>query len=160
MKWKQQRDVKIGTITNVSVEDSGAIYVTVSHTPTNESKDVLFKSPSPNIWAVPEVGDVAEVFYLENDYRIARTPFSLPDTEAPSGLSEGDIAIKIDNIEIVFDKDSGSLDLRASDITLSADQITIGENGEAVATASHTHSAPDGGGTTSGPSDVTDTTIE
>lgn len=154
---------KYGQITDVDIRDNGEIFVTVSISPSRESRNARFRKPAPNMWVVPQVGNVVEVNYHAGGQPIAQFPLGVPGNFSPDNLSEGEIAIKLSpNTTLRFRETSPGqydVDLECDGtLSLDADAIELGENGEALATASHTHSSPDGGGTTSGPSDTTDIT--
>lgn len=169
---------QVGKITRVQVNPNGGneILVDARISPNIEHENIRYRSPSRSVWVVPEVGDIVEVTNINGSQLVAHSARHRSDQSLPADLSEGDIAIKIaDGIRFRFAKqDDGTynVDLDCDgDLQFVADNIFVGEDGtrKAVATEDHTHTFDyDGGGdnsstlsgTTDGPDDVTDTTVQ
>lgn len=133
-----------GIVTSVFIEDD-SIRVTVSQTPGSEEREIRYKSPHPNVWHVPRVGDIVTIRELSDGTRVAHSPIKDSQTGPPDGLVEGDIAIKLNEDTEFILQDNGS----GYDVTLACDgelnflanDIYVGDknNSERVATESHTH---------------------
>lgn len=163
---------RVGAVVGVTVaEDENSVYVDVSIGPEKTFNDIEYRTEASGIYVVPEFGDIVEVETLGNGRAIAHSSQSRRDESLPAGLSEGDIAIKLnDNTVLHFRKDGDVYDVDMEcdgKLHLDASSIEVGENGEAVATASHTHDYEDelADGTTATkttdlPDDTTYTVIE
>jgi len=168
---------RVGKITRVRVNPFGdnEVRVDVRSSPQRAWSDIRYQSATKDIWLVPEVGDIVEVT------KAGETPIALasrhfPDQSLPQNLSEGDIAIKLnDNVQLRFSKQNdGTYNVNIDcdgELQLTGGSIFVGEDGnrKKVATEDHTHTFDyDGGGknsstltgTTDGPNDVTDTEVE
>lgn len=140
----------IGTVTSV-VAENGAVYVTVrSSRPGVENTLILFQSPVPWIQAVPEQGDVVEVYQMEDGTKVARSchsilqPVEKGDFAYPD-LGEREMIIKPDaNTEVRLSKDgAGNYDvsIKASgDVTVDGTNINLGTSGKALVTEVNTNS--------------------
>lgn len=156
---------ELGRVTKVDVNsEESRIFVDVSTRPNSHYEKISFRSPGSGVWIVPKVGDVVEVEEVGVSKFVAYSPHSAPSFSLPEGLSEGDVAFKInDNSFLHFDKSGGTVDLK-----IQADgSIIIGDetNTLRVANENHTHDVTLSDGTTAtttGPStaDLTDTEIE
>lgn len=155
---------EIGQVTDVDVAvDEDQVYVDVAVGPGREHSDMKFRQLSKSVWVVPEVGDLVEVSALGSGERVAHSVFNRRNTGLPSGLSEGDVAIKVtDGTVLKLDSETGDVTLTCDgDLNLDAANIYVGDesNAEPVATGSHTHPNGDGG-TTGQPSDTTEHEME
>lgn len=143
----------LGMVTSASVDEEGRrVYVSVVVTPERTYNDIMYAQPAKNVWVVPSEKDIVEVYERADGRFAARNPEGETDHELPSGLSEGDIAIKLSaDTELLFDRQpDGSYDVTLTAggaLHLDADEVTIGENGEPLATESHTHTDSTGGET-------------
>jgi hypothetical protein len=161
---------KAGKVTGVDIESTGEqhVRVDVSMGPGNNLNGIVFSQPIRSAWFVPEVGDIVEVYELHTGQRAARLPQTATNYAIPDGLSEGDVAFKVNANTRVHIKQSGDIEIEAGgDLHARADgDIYIGDesNSKRVATEDHTHdySWTNGGGsgTTDPPDDITESEVE
>lgn len=158
----------LGRITAVDINhDDQRVYVDVALGPNRQPGGIKYRQPGKDVWIVPEPGDIVEVSTLDDGQKVAFSPDTDPSSTIPSGLSEGDVAIRLDDSTLLHMKKSdGGITLTCSgDLNLDAANIYVGDsaNSEPVATASHTHDVTlsDGStGTTGTPSDTTSNEME
>jgi len=166
----------IGAVVDVSINyDNKAIYVDVATGPNQTHNGIEYRTDARGIFVVPEFGDVVEVDKVGNGRRVAHSAHTDDSDSMPQGLTEGDIAIQLNDGTVLHFQRSGdtyNIDLKCDGtLHLDASTITIGENGKEVATKDHTHNYEDTGDTgdgtagtttkkTDGPSDTTTTVVE
>lgn len=143
----------IGYVEEVVVDhDNNEVRVTVTTSPNVHHVEIPYENPGSGIIIVPEYGDIVVVEEI-NTSPVARASWSQANADFPASLSEGDVAIHLNDDTILhFNRqDDGSYDIS---IELNGD-LTV--NGEALATESHTHdytwSDSGGSGTTDAPND-------
>lgn len=161
---------KLGQIQDVTVDkDENEVRVDVVVSPSEFRENIRYETPGVGVWIVPNSGDIVEVKDLGPNRAVAFSPKNNPVYDMPAGLSEGDVAIKLnENTTLHFNESGGSYDITLEcdgDLNIDAANIFIGENGSKVATADHTHDYDwtDGGGSsTTEPENEapTDTEIE
>jgi hypothetical protein len=133
-----------GVITSVFVEEE-TLRVTVAQTPGGEERRIRYLTPHPSMWYIPSVGDVVTVTELADGTRVAHSPLNDTGSGIPDGLSQGDIAIKLnDNTEFILKNNGSGYDVTLScdgELNFLANDIYVGDknNAERVATESHTH---------------------
>lgn len=154
----------LGRVVDVTVDtDKRRVFVDVALSPNREASDVKFRQPGKDIWVVPETGDVVEVDTIGRDEKVALSPSTPSSVGLPSGLSEGDVAIRLDSDTLLYmQKSSGDVTLTCSgDLNLDAANIYVGDssNSKKVATEDHIHT-DSSGGDTSKPDDVTSNEME
>lgn len=169
---------EVGKIRRVQVNPYGnnEILVDVRISPQIEYEEIRYRSGSRYVWAVPELGDIVEVTQTTGGGHVAHSARHKQEQPLPANLSNGDIAVKIaDGVRFRFSKQNDgtyNVDLDCDgDLQFVANNIYVGSDGnrKKVATEDHTHTFNYNGGgdnsstlsgTTDGPDDVTDTTIE
>lgn len=147
-----------GKIRKVSVSNEGII-VSVA-TGIEEEVEAEYIMPHDSIWMVPERGDIVNVERRGSDIICKPTG----RRKAPSGLSEGDVHLKLnEDTELLFEKDGGNYNLSITcdgDVNIDGSSISIGEDGEQLPLQSHTHTGYDGEETGSANGGTTSTKVE
>jgi len=140
----------LATITSVEVTDNDEIFVTISETPRRESRELRYRNPGAGVWVVPSEGDVVEVTELADGSKVAHAPRNIPGFGAPNGLSEGDIAIRLNEDTLLYfnGQSDGTYDVTMKcdgDLTLEGAEVFVTEGGttEKIATESHVHEHDD-----------------
>lgn len=161
---------RVGVVKGVDIStEKNQIFVDVELSPTEVEDDIRYLSPGVGVWFVPEEGDIVEVKSFGRNRSVAMAPYNTPGPALPSGLSEGDIAFRLNDSTVLhFRESNGSYDITLEcdgDLNIDAQNIFVGENGTKVATADHTHNyswTDSGGSGTTDPEneDPTDTEIE
>lgn len=94
---------RLGRVTSVFVDsDRNEIRVSVNTGPNREDRELPFKTPAKGMWAVPQEGDIVEVYRVDRE-PVARFPHNAPNFPIPSDLSEGDFCLRLnENTELRF----------------------------------------------------------
>lgn len=166
----------IGAVVDVSVNyEEKTVYVDVASGPNQTHNGIEYRTGGRGIFVVPEFGDVVEIDTVGNGRRVAHSSHTDKTDSMPQNMSEGDIAINLNDNTVLHFKKNGDVydvDMKCDgELHLDASTITIGENGKTVATKDHTHDYEDTGDTgdgtagtttktTSGPSDTSSTVVE
>lgn len=140
----REKKPTIGTVTSV-VSENGSVYVTVrSPRPGVEDPMIPYQTPVPFVQAVPEQGDVVELYQMEDGSKVARACHSLLQPVGKGNwtfpdLGEREFIIKPDaNTEVRLSKDgAGNYDvtIKASgDVTVDGTNINLGQNGSTLVT--------------------------
>jgi hypothetical protein len=128
---KTDERTHLGRITSVFIrEDRNEIYVNVVTGPGRGARTIPFKSPAKGFWAVPEEGDIVEVYRVDRE-PVARFPHNSPDFSIPGDLSEGDFCLKLNEAtQLRFSKQSdGTFSVRLdsdSEIVVDAPTVKLG----------------------------------
>lgn len=98
---------EVGKITRVRDETSGSneILVDVRVSPTISHKNIRYRSPSKDIWIVPEVGDIVEITEKRSGESVAHSAAHNESLPPDYDITEGQIIINTDK-DVVIKTDS------------------------------------------------------
>ncbi|WP_143421024.1 hypothetical protein [Halorubrum halodurans] len=112
--------------------DDNEVKVSVLTGPRQEARVIPFKTPAKGLWAVPNEGDVVEVYHVNREPN-ARYPHNSPEFSIPADLGEGDFCIKLnEGTELRFStQEDGTVDLSVTadgDVSVTAPSVKIGDS--------------------------------
>lgn len=124
---------KLGRVTSVFIDpDDNEVKVSVLTGPQQEARVIPFKTPAKGLWAVPDEGDIVEVYNVNRE-PVARYPHNAPEYSIPADLSQGDFCLKLnENTELRFStQEDGTV---SAALTADSD-ISISTTGTAIVDA-------------------------
>lgn len=106
--------VELGRITTLNFYNN-RIYVNVKTTPSFEHREIEFTTPATGMWAVPNEGDIVEVYELTTETYAARFPHIPAEPEMPE-LKQGDFCLALNEETRVWfsQQEDGTMDIDLS----------------------------------------------